>query len=77
MNTRTSNPIEDEINAIRIKLYEQTKDMTTDERVAFFNDRAKEGLAKHGIKARYVTAPVVRRQVQPLQHIKRGRESFH
>jgi hypothetical protein len=64
-NTGKSNPVEDELNAIRIKLYEETKDMTTEERIAFFNDGAREAFAKHGIKAPIVKAPIVRRQTRP------------
>lgn len=63
--TIKSNSVEDEINATRIKLYEQTKDMTTEERVAFFNKGAKEILKKHGIKARYASPPPERQQPRP------------
>ena len=45
------------LNAIRIKLYEQTKDMTSEEQVEFLNRMADEGLARHGIKLRYAEAP--------------------
>jgi hypothetical protein len=61
--TARNNPIEAELNAIRIKLYEQTKDMTTQEQTAFLSKMAKEGLEKHGIKARYATLPIVQRPV--------------
>jgi len=54
MSSQTKfNTVEDEINAIRIKLYEQTKDMTTQERVDFLNKIVKEGLERYGIKAKY------------------------
>ena len=59
-----SSPAEDELNAIRIKLHLQTKDMTSDEQVAFFSKLAKEGLAKHGIKPRYAEVPGSQRQAQ-------------
>ena len=36
-----SNPVEDELDAIRIRHYEQTKDMTTDEYVAYVNNRTE------------------------------------
>ena len=55
-NITENNPVEDELNAIRIKLYEQTKDMTSEEQVEFFSKTAKEGLARHGIKPRYKEA---------------------
>jgi len=59
-----NNDLEAELNAIRIKLYEQTKHMTTQERVAFFNKTARDGLARHGVKANIVNLPIVRRGVQ-------------
>ena len=63
MNDPTkNNHVEDELNAIRIKLYEQTKDMSTQERVAFFNKLAREGLSRHGVKAKYADAPVAQGQ---------------
>ena len=52
-----NNPVEDEVDAIRIKLYEQTKDMTSDEQIAFFSNLAKDGFARHGIKPRYAKVP--------------------
>jgi hypothetical protein len=48
-------PIEDELDAIRIKLYEKTKDMTTGERVRFLNKSAEDALRRHGIKAKMVS----------------------
>ena len=48
-----SNPVEDEIDAIRIKLYEQTKDMTVSEQTAFFRKMVQEGIERHGIKVNY------------------------
>jgi hypothetical protein len=50
MSKLINNPIEDEIDAIRIKLYEATKDMTTSERVAFMKREVAEGLKRHGIQ---------------------------
>ena len=35
-NTMKNNSIEDELDAIRIKLYEQTKDMTSEEEAEFY-----------------------------------------
>ena len=63
-NIAKNNDLEQELNATRIKLYEQTKDMTTQERVAFFNNKGRDVLARHGIKAKVVDMPIVRRQVQ-------------
>ena len=59
-DTMQKNSIEDELDAIRIKLYEQTKDMTTEEQVAFFNNGAKEILARQGIKAKFAPPPARR-----------------
>ena len=64
-NIVKNNDLEQELNATRIKLYEQTKNMTTQERVTFFNNKGRDVLARHGIKAKIVEMPVVRRQVQP------------
>jgi hypothetical protein len=52
MDGNKNNPVdlEDEINAIRINLYEQTKDMTTQERVDFFNKGAREVIKQYGVK---------------------------
>jgi predicted DNA-binding protein (UPF0251 family) len=46
-----SNPVEDELNAIRIELYEQTKNMNTSERVTFIKRQVAEGMRKHNVKA--------------------------
>ena len=64
-NTVMNNDLEQELNATRIKLYEQTKNMTTQERVAFFNNKGRDVLDRYGIKAKIEEMPVVRRQVQP------------
>ena len=60
-----SNPVEDELNTIRIKIYEHTKDMTPAEQAAFFNTRTREAFAEYGITSKIVAAPIVQRQVQP------------
>jgi len=54
--------LEMQLDATRIKLYEQTKDMTTQERVAFFNNRGKEILKRHGLKTTVAQPLVVQRQ---------------
>jgi hypothetical protein len=54
MNTQ----IEDELDAIRIGLYEQTKDMTLGERFAYMKGRAEEISKQHGINL--VRLPIVR-----------------
>jgi hypothetical protein len=40
----------DEIHATRRKLYEATKDMTTAERTAFFNQAGEAAAKKYGFK---------------------------
>ena len=62
--TTKINPVEDELDTIRIKIYEQTKDMTSAERVEYFNRRTREAFAQYGIQAQIVSAPIVNRSVQ-------------
>ncbi|MDR3313302.1 MAG: hypothetical protein LBS96_02465 [Oscillospiraceae bacterium] len=59
-NPTKKNSAEDEINAIRIKLYEQTKNMTAEEQTVFFNNKMKDGFAKHGITPCYAPPPPAR-----------------
>jgi hypothetical protein len=49
-----NNPVGDELDAIRIRHYEQTKDMTTEEYVAYVNGRAEQILKPYGIKPVYM-----------------------
>jgi len=49
-----SNPVEDELDAIRIRHYEQTKDMTTEERVAYVNNKAEQILKPYGVQPVYL-----------------------
>jgi hypothetical protein len=52
------NHFEDELDAIRIRLYERTKDMTLEEEVAYINSEARRILKPYGIRT--VSMPVVR-----------------
>jgi hypothetical protein len=52
------NQIEDELDAIRLRHYELTKDMTSEERVAYVNNEARRILEPYGICP--VAMPVVR-----------------
>ena len=49
-----SNPVEDELDAIRIRHYEKTKDMTTEERVAYVNSKAEQILKPYGVQPVYL-----------------------
>jgi hypothetical protein len=46
----TKNTIEDELDAIRLELYEETKDMTSTERVAYIKAQVAPTLKKFGIR---------------------------
>jgi hypothetical protein len=50
--------IEDELDAIRIRHYERTKNMTPEEEVAYVNGEARRILASYGIRP--VHMPIVR-----------------
>jgi len=39
-----------EIHAIRLMIYDETKDMTSAERTAYYNDSLKEIYGKYGLK---------------------------
>lgn len=62
--TTQNNAVEDELDTIRIKLHEQTKDMTSKEQTSFFNNRAREIIAQHGLKVNFVKAPIIRQHVR-------------
>ena len=47
---KTSNTIEQEINRIRLRIYEETKDMTIQERVERINRIGKAAAKKYGFK---------------------------
>ena len=47
---RNNNPVEDELNAIRVNFYERTKDMTPRERIAFIKSQTEPVHAKFGIQ---------------------------
>jgi hypothetical protein len=50
-------PAMKEIHDIRLKIYEETKDMTPEQRTAHTNKAAEEFAKKHGIAIRWVTPP--------------------
>jgi hypothetical protein len=50
MSKTMNNPVENELNAIRIGLYEETKNMTASERVAYMRKKTEDGLRASGYK---------------------------
>ena len=47
---RTPNTIEDEIDAIRLKIYEETKDMTCQEVSDYYRKSGESAAKKYGFK---------------------------
>jgi hypothetical protein len=47
---KTPNTIEEEINQIRLRLYEELKDMTIEERVEHMNRYGEAAAKKYGFK---------------------------
>ncbi len=47
---KTISPIEQEINQIRLRIYEETKNMSIQERVARVNKIGEEAAKKYGFK---------------------------
>ena len=60
MKPMKNDELERQLDATRIKIYERTKNMKPEERIAYFNNRAREIMDRHGLKANFVQAPVVR-----------------
>ena len=50
MAIKNNNTIEDELDRIRVSLYEETKDMTSSERITYIKAQTEPILKKHGIK---------------------------
>jgi hypothetical protein len=50
MDRMTNSPVEDEIDTIRIDLYEQTKNMSPSERLVYMRKLAAQANAEFGIK---------------------------
>ena len=55
---KTTNTIEREINATRVKIYERTKDMTPKQRVEYYQNKTADTIKKYGFK---VIASAVKR----------------
>ena len=47
---KTPNTIEQEINEIRVKIYERTKDMTPQQRVEYYRKSGEASAKKYGFK---------------------------
>ena len=47
---KCANTFEDELNEIRVKLYEETKEMTIDDRVRYLKSLAAPILKEYGMK---------------------------
>ena len=60
-----NDPLEEQLNATRIKIYELTKGMTSEEQVAYFNKRGEEILKKYGLKTKVSYDIPTQRQPQP------------
>jgi hypothetical protein len=58
---KKNNTIEDELDAIRIELYEATKGMTTSERNEYLRQQVKPVCEKFGLK------PIARAPQRPLK----------
>ena len=64
MKPMRNDELEKQLDATRIKLYEMTKDMTTQERVAFFNSRGQDILKRHGVKTTIASHESAQRQIR-------------
>jgi len=65
---KTPNTIEQEINRIRLAIYEETKDMTPKQRAEYYTQSAETGVKKLGFQ--FVTTPDNKRflvKIQPGQ----------
>ena len=47
---KTPNTIEQEINKVRLRIYEETKDLTVEQRVSRVNKIAEDAAKKYGFK---------------------------
>ena len=44
-----------EVHAIRLKIYDETKDMTAAEKTTYYRDRSRAALSRLGITPKYTT----------------------
>ena len=50
MYDKTTDTLEDDLNMIRLSLYEKTKDMTAEEKIAFIQTETEPVMKQFGIK---------------------------
>ena len=50
MLDRTSDSLEEELNTIRLQLYEEIKDMTPEEKVAYIHAKTAPIIRRYGLK---------------------------
>ena len=67
MNEKVYDDFEDELDAIRLSLYNEVKDMTTDDMIAYLHEQAAPIIKKLGLE--YST-------LKPVQPRKRERVAF-
>lgn len=63
----TPNAIEQEVNQIRLKIYEKTKDMTPAQLTAYYKKSTEATIKKYGFKVvAYANEKDIRAKVPPL-----------
>ena len=67
MNKKVYDDFEDELDAIRLNLYDEVKDMTTDDMIAYLHEQTAPIIKKLGLE--YST-------LKPVQPRKRERVAF-
>ena len=56
--------LEADLEATRIKLFELTKDMTSEEQVIFFNKKGSEILIRYGLKTKISEGVPIQRHIR-------------
>jgi hypothetical protein len=64
---KTYETFEDELDDIRLRIYEEIKDMTPDEEIAYFRRKTEPVLERLGIRA--VEGEIVRRPVRQKEAV--------
>ena len=63
INARTSGELEDELDAIRLRLYEEIKDMTPEEEAAYINAQTAPIIKQYNMKIAALTPDLKRRRL--------------